>query len=192
MAIKIPQKPRHGFHSIRELTRCVNGLIDYISAFTFIGKDGIEVRARQHQVEFTLNQAVSTPMTNMGYQGFFQVKIQDDEIVICNGADPESSYAGIAYYNAKKVQCVKKNLPVDTGYVLLAVSKSSTYQVSYSIESQIPDMPTMEDPQGDNTVQYPLAEICKNDEGKFIARQICYGIPQLWCFAVCDEEEKEE
>ncbi len=56
MSIYLPQKPRPGFHAIQELTRAVNGLIDYLSALRFVGKDGIWVRQLMHEIQIGLEK----------------------------------------------------------------------------------------------------------------------------------------
>lgn len=179
MAIKVPQKPRHGFHSIRELTRCVNGLIDYVSALVFIGKNGIEVHQSQHNIEILGSNPIQG---DSSYDGFFKATIDGDSIKIL---------AGYAYYNGKIKYCEEDSVSKEEGYVLLGVGSDGF--AGYFVESEIPDMTFIESEEDieDDVSYYPIAEI-KRENGEWKVRQLCYGVPSLFCFGPCDDEDNNE
>ena len=79
----------------------------------------------------------------------------------------------------------------ENGYLCLKISYDSTYNVDYVFRDDVPDMPKLEDAGGDNTAEYPLALISEGEDGWTI-QQLCYGIPQLWCFGPCDTDSEEE
>ena len=201
MAINLPQKPRPGFHAIQELTRAVNGLIDYISTFSIIGKKPIRVTRKMFQTEISLDEyyvpsggeSSSDEESSSEYNGPFKVVLQDNTLSVICGYDKSNSIAGYAYYNIKVVTCWKTSyITPQTGYLCLKIRGDSTawntyHYVSYDFESTIPDMPTLSNNNGDNTVKYPLAEI-RNENGQWKVHQLCYGFPQLWCFAPCDDD----
>ena len=129
-----------------------------------------------------------------GYDGFFRVDLIEDEmgavtVSVVDGMDETEDNAGYAYYNAKKVECpAEDGIAVAEGYLCLCIAKTaSDYTVTYSIEAAIPDMPTLEDLEDDNTAKYPLAEISGSGEDGWWVRQLHrHGLPQLWCFGPCN------
>ena len=199
MAIRLPQKPRPGYHSINELTRAINGLIDYVSSFSITGKKPIHVVSDMFKTEISIKneQDNNTPTPsnpNSGYHiysGWFKVSVDDDSVRISDGGDSDADYAGYAFYNAVAVHCRSYNLPAEKGFLCLRISYDSDYHVSYGFSDTVSNMPKLEDIGGDNTAEYPLALISEGEDGWNI-QQLCYGIPQLWCFGPCDTEEAEE
>ena len=191
MAIKLPQKPRSGFHSINELTRAVNGLIDYISSFAITGEKPIRINRTMFQTTIGIDLNENGNPEIIGYSGFFKVVIESggNTCAVIDGSDEEKEFAGCAYYNAKKVWCNKASgISIQEGFLCLSISNHSTYGVTYGFESDIPDMPTLSDDGYDNTVKYPLAYFYSDKEGKWAVQQLCFGLPQLWCFGSCDTE----
>ena len=194
MAIRLPQKPRPGYHSISELTRALNGLIDYVSSFSITGKKPVRVTRDMFKAEISLEEEDETYSVASGsYNGWFKVFIDedDDTVRISDGGDPDSAFAGYAYYNAAAVHCRRTSMSPENGYLCLKISYDSTYNVDYVFRDDVPDMPKLEDAGGDNTAEYPLAYLSEGDDG-WVVQQLCYGIPQLWCFGPCDTEESEE
>lgn len=189
MAIRLPQKPRPGYHSISELTRALNGLIDYVSSFSITGKKPVRVTRDMFKAEISIEDG--DPDSGSGYGGWFKVIADEDTIQVVDGGGQDAGFAGYAFYNAAAVHCRSGSLPAENGYLCLRISYDSDHQVSYGFTDTISDMPHLEDAGGDNTAEYPLALISEGEDGWTI-QQLCYGIPQLWCFGPCDTDSEEE
>jgi len=86
MAINLPQKPRSGFHAIQELTRAVNGVIDYIASFLFSGDGIIKVNHSMFNVMIGLDidelkkhlEETGLELENT-YRGMFKLTSEDDD-----------------------------------------------------------------------------------------------------------------
>ena len=190
MAINLPQKPRAGFHSIQEIVRAVNGVIDYIASFSITGQKPIRVHRTMFQTEIGIDLENSEiKVTGETYKGFFKVILSDGNCLIVDGLDDAKSYAGCAYYNGKKVWCNRGEVSFQSGYLCLKITKHENYSsVQYGYENDIPDMPNLND-GGGMTASYPLA-YCTEIEGEAVVQQLNHGLPQLWCFGNCESEEE--
>ena len=185
MAIKLPQKPRPGFHSINELTRAVNGIIDYISSFSLTGKSPIRVV----QDMFSAKISIDRENTDSDYRGYFKVIADGNTVQVVDGTYQNNDYAGYAYYNASAVHCPVGSIAAENGYLCLQISSDVNFRVNYVFREDVPDMPHLEDAGGDNTAEYPLAWVTDGADG-WEVQQLCYGLPQLWCFGPCDSGEE--
>ncbi|MBO4304857.1 MAG: hypothetical protein J6A21_09765 [Lentisphaeria bacterium] len=187
MAIKLPQKPRPGYHSINELVRAVNGVIDFLSSLSIAGKAPVKVSETMFGYEIGFD--ADAEESGEKYSGYFKVIIKDGECHIVNGGNEKDSYAGYAYYNAVSVHCPKGEISPREGFLCLQITKDSSPSVEYVFKDSVPDMPVLESSEEDNSAWYPLAFVSKSS-GKWKAQQLAYGLPQLWCFGPCDEEEE--
>ena len=132
------------------------------------------------------------------YNGFFKVEIESSGTTckVINGINEngtdgcDNGVAGIAYYNFEYFPCHKETgIPLQTGYLCLSINRSLLlgWIIRYAIRNYFPDMTVVNNPEGDNTVEYPLAW-CYQEDNEWKIQQLCYGIPHLFCACVCREE----
>lgn len=127
MAINLPQKPRSGFHSINELTRAINGVIDFLASFVFAGDGIIKVNRTMFRVDFSLDldklkYEVPEPENDKSihYTGMFKLQREPETnyVEVINGSNTDDSSCGIVSSEGTIFHVNKKGAYVNTGETL--------------------------------------------------------------------------
>lgn len=159
-------------------------------------KHGLDPRTRIQR-----NSMTESNFGGGDYNGWFKVELKREEnseskevsniLRVYNGFEPDSPRAGFCYYNLKRTNCPAGEVPASPGYVCLGVNMNQ--QISYTIETDIPDMPIVDNVTTSVIAKYPLAQIVQTDGNSFQIYQISqYEMPHLFCWGKCDETATTE
>ena len=173
MAI-LPQKPRSGFHSISELTRCICGIIDYLASFKFDGGDGIEISRNINHIQIkgsgqVLSGTVDEQETTGDYDGPYAVHITDGGGLQING--------GFAICNGIFMRVSGTSLGVQNGFLCVVTEHSSDTGLWATPKIQYANP---------GAFAYPIAEIKKS--GERIVHGCSGGVALFFATELCPVE----
>ncbi|MBO4631713.1 MAG: hypothetical protein J5858_07300, partial [Lentisphaeria bacterium] len=205
MAINLPQKPRAGMHAIHELTKSINGVIDYLSTFLFSGDGFIKVNRSMFRADFSLDleklkKKLELENIHTEYDGFFKAELisqnftpeeeaELDEsgyyhgvLQITSGAPSSLNGYSYMYLNGYQLRfySVSDFSPVKRGFLCIYVridpETDRGIDYGYVIESTFPEN------RDTSILKYPVAWIYRTGDEWKVFQIVRYEIPSLYLF----------